>query len=77
MTIISLLNLPLQLPPGSPARVNGDETFVTGLPEWISQCQTYEGGIGSAPGNEAHSAYAFCGLACLCIIGPPAEAIPK
>lgn len=93
MIIISLLNLPIELPAGSPARVNGDETFITNLPEWIARCmykiiyadildllnlgQTYEGGIGGAPTNEAHGAYAFCGLACLCLLGPPAEMIPR
>ncbi|KAF2753885.1 terpenoid cyclases/Protein prenyltransferase [Pseudovirgaria hyperparasitica] len=77
MTIVSLLNLPLELPKGSPARVNGDETFFTGLPEWISRCQSFEGGIGASPGNEAHGAYAFCALACLSLIGAPYEMIPK
>ena len=77
MCIISLLNLPLELPPDSPARVNGNETFMTGLPEWISSCQTYEGGIAGLPQSEAHGGYAFCALACLCILGPPAKTIPK
>ncbi|KAF2136717.1 uncharacterized protein K452DRAFT_237052 [Aplosporella prunicola CBS 121167] len=77
MVIISLLDLPVQLPPDSPARVKGDETFMTGLPEWISLCQTFEGGIGGAPDNEAHGAYAFCALACLCIMGAPHEIINK
>ncbi|KAF2233997.1 terpenoid cyclases/Protein prenyltransferase [Viridothelium virens] len=77
MTIISLLNLPLALPSGSPARVKGDETFLTGLMGWISHCQSFEGGIGAAPGNEAHGGYAFCALACLCIIGEPHETINR
>jgi protein farnesyltransferase subunit beta len=77
MTIISLLNLPLELPVGSPARIKGDETFLTGLPEWVSSIQTYEGGIAASPNNEAHGAYAFCALACLSILGPPSETIPK
>lgn len=71
MTIICLLDLPLGLPADSPAHVHGGETFLTRLPQWISRCQTYEGGIADAPGNEAHGAYAFCGLACLSILGPP------
>ncbi|KAI9688347.1 MAG: CAAX farnesyltransferase (FTase) subunit beta [Bathelium mastoideum] len=75
MTIISLLNLPLELPAGSPARIKGDETFLTGLMDWISRCQSFEGGIGAAPGNEAHGGYAFCALACLCIIGEPHKTI--
>jgi protein farnesyltransferase subunit beta len=77
MTIISLLNLPLELPPDSPARVKGDETFLTNLEDWISRCQTYEGGIAGAPTNEAHGAYAFCALACLAIIDSPAKIVPK
>ena len=77
MTIISLLNLPLELPPNSPARVHGNETFLTNLPEWISSCQTYEGGIAGAPSNEAHGAYAFCALACLSIIDHPGKIIPQ
>ena len=71
MTIICLLDLPLGLPADSPARVRSGETFLTRLPQWISRCQTYEGGLADHPGNEAHGAYAFCGLACLSILGPP------
>lgn len=33
--------------------------------------QTYEGGISGSPGSEAHGAYTFCALACLCLMGPP------
>lgn len=77
MTVISLLDLPLDLPTDSPARVKGDETFLTRLPEWIAACQTYEGGIAGAPTNEAHGAYAFCALACLAILDDPARSIPK
>ncbi|KAE9980711.1 hypothetical protein BLS_008418 [Venturia inaequalis] len=75
MTIISLLNLPMDLPSDSPAKINGDETFLTNLKPWIRRCQTYEGGIGGAPSNEAHGAYAFCALACLSIIEPPSKSI--
>lgn len=77
MTIHTLLNLPLDLPPKSPARVKGDETFVTNLGEWFGSCQTYEGGMGGAPDNEAHGAYAFCSLACLCLLDAPHISIPK
>lgn len=77
LTILSLLNLPVELPKDSPARINGDETFLSSLCEWLSSCQTLEGGIAAAPTNEAHGAYAFCGLACLSIIGPPKETIAK
>ncbi|KAI5301111.1 CAAX farnesyltransferase (FTase) subunit beta, partial [Ascosphaera pollenicola] len=72
MTCLSLLNLPLELPDDCPARTElGFEKFSDGLAEYISRCQTFEGGISGSPGTEAHGAYAFCGLACLSILGPP------
>lgn len=77
LVIISLLNLPLDLPRDSPAKVNGDETFLTNLGEWFGQCQTFEGGIGAAPDNEAHGSYAFCCLAGLSLIDAPHVSIPK
>jgi prenyltransferase beta subunit len=39
--------------------------------------QTFEGGISSRPDAEAHGAYAFCALACLCILGDPHIMIPR
>ncbi|OAT06004.1 protein farnesyltransferase subunit beta [Blastomyces gilchristii SLH14081] len=77
MVIIALLDLPLQLPPDSPARHAGLDTFISGLPEYLSRCQTFEGGISGSPGTEAHGAYAFCALACLCILGDPKEMINR
>ena len=77
MTIISLLNLPLSLPYDSPTDITRQQTFLTNLGEWLGRCQTYEGGIGQAPDNEAHGAYAFCCLACLCIMDAPRISIPK
>ncbi|WPH00268.1 Hypothetical protein R9X50_00309200 [Acrodontium crateriforme] len=77
MTIITILNLPLTLPPDASARSAGMELFTDGLGEWIGRCQTYEGGIAAAPNNEAHGAYAFCGLACLSILDAPHISIPK
>jgi protein farnesyltransferase subunit beta len=77
MTAIVLLNLPLELPPHAPARAAGLQTFTDGLGEWLRRCQTYEGGIGGAPTNEAHGAYAFCALACLSLIDAPHISIPK
>lgn len=77
MTIISLLAIPLELPPNAPARASGFTSFLDGLPEYLSRCQTFEGGVSGAPQTEAHGAYAFCVLACLCILGPPHEIIPK
>lgn len=77
MVIISLLNLPQELPPESPARTAGLQTFTDRLGEWAGRCQTFEGGIAGAPSNEAHGAYAFCALACLSIIDAPHISIPK
>jgi prenyltransferase beta subunit len=39
--------------------------------------QTFEGGISAKPDIEAHGAYAFCALACLCILGDPHVIVPK
>jgi protein farnesyltransferase subunit beta len=77
MTAISLLNLPLELPPDAPARQAGMTSFLDGLGEWVGRCQTYEGGIAGAPANEAHGAYAFCALACLSILDAPHKSIPQ
>jgi protein farnesyltransferase subunit beta len=33
--------------------------------------QTYEGGLGGEPGNEAHGGYTFCGVAALLLLGRP------
>ncbi|PMD21996.1 terpenoid cyclases/Protein prenyltransferase [Hyaloscypha hepaticicola] len=75
--IITLLDLPLELPRDSPAWTNEGATLLTGLAEWIGRCQTFEGGFSGLPDAEAHGAYAFCGLACLCILGDPHVMIPK
>ncbi|PSN60944.1 terpenoid cyclases/Protein prenyltransferase [Corynespora cassiicola Philippines] len=75
LVALSLLNIPLELPPDAPARQHGLTNFLDGLGDWVSRCQTYEGGISAAPGNEAHGAYAFCGLGCLSIMGPPDQTL--
>lgn len=77
LVVLSLLNLPLDLPPDAPTRQNGFTSFTDGLGAWITTCQSWDGGISAAPGNEAHGAYAFCGLGCLSILGPPTETLPK
>lgn len=77
LVVISLMNLPISLPLESPARSAGLETFFDGLGEYISRCQTYEGGIGSSPGSEAHGAYAFCAIACLCLLDAPHKSLNK
>lgn len=76
MTIITFLNLPLDLPSEAPARRSGLTSFTDRLGEWVGRCQTYEGGIAGAPTNEAHGAYAFCALACLSILDQPRKSIP-
>ena len=39
MTIISLLAIPLELPPYAPARASGLTSFLDGLPEYLSRCK--------------------------------------
>jgi protein farnesyltransferase subunit beta len=56
LVILSLLNLPMELPHDAPSRAAGFMTFNDGVGEYISRCQTYEGGISGTPGNEAHGA---------------------
>ncbi|KAE9370437.1 terpenoid cyclases/Protein prenyltransferase [Stipitochalara longipes BDJ] len=75
--IITLLDLPLELPHDSPAWSGEGTTLLTGLAEWVRRCQTFEGGFSGLPDVEAHGAYAFCALACLCILGDPHVMIPK
>jgi len=40
-----------------------------GVAEYIASCQTYEGGIGGEPDNEAHGGYSFCGYAAMLLTG--------
>ncbi|KAH7312357.1 terpenoid cylases/protein prenyltransferase alpha-alpha toroid [Stachybotrys elegans] len=75
--IISLLNLPLELSPDSPACAAGHSGLFSGLGEWVGRCQTYEGGVSAFPGVEAHGAYAFCALGCLSIIDSPHRSIQR
>ncbi|KAL6074687.1 Protein farnesyltransferase subunit beta [Balamuthia mandrillaris] len=42
--------------------------LIQGTAEYIKRCQTYEGGIGGCPGNEAHGGYAYCGVSALSIL---------
>jgi protein farnesyltransferase subunit beta len=46
-----------------------EEELFKGTPEWIAECQTYEGGFGGAPFLEAHGGYSFCAIAALAILG--------
>lgn len=78
MVIVSLLNLPLDLTPESAAwRPDGTANLLTGLPEYVRRCQTFEGGISGQPYAEAHGAYAFCALACLALLDHPRRIIPR
>ncbi|TQS35458.1 hypothetical protein Golomagni_04121 [Golovinomyces magnicellulatus] len=77
VVIIALLNLPIDLERESPLWSRDGMSLLTGLPEWISRCQTFEGGIAARPDAEAHGAYTFCALACLCMLGDPHEIIPR
>ncbi|CAJ1410614.1 unnamed protein product [Effrenium voratum] len=45
------------------------DELLEGVPEYISRCQTWEGGIAGEEGLEAHGGYSYCGLAALCIAG--------
>jgi protein farnesyltransferase subunit beta len=40
-----------------------------GVGDYLSRCQTYEGGLGAEPGAEAHGGYTFCGLAAALLAG--------
>ncbi|GBF91692.1 farnesyltransferase subunit beta [Raphidocelis subcapitata] len=40
-----------------------------GAVDYLKRCQTYEGGLGGCPGNEAHGGYTYCGAAALALLG--------
>ncbi|XP_061348573.1 protein farnesyltransferase subunit beta isoform X2 [Gastrolobium bilobum] len=46
-----------------------DNELIQNVGDYISSCQTYEGGIAGEPGSEAHGGYTFCGLAAMILIG--------
>ncbi|RYP92866.1 hypothetical protein DL770_001037 [Monosporascus sp. CRB-9-2] len=75
--IITLLNLPLDLSPDSPAWTSDKPNLFTGLADYVGRCQTFEGGISGKPDAEAHGAYAFCALACLAILDAPYRIFPS
>ena len=43
--------------------------LIDGVGHFLLSCQSYEGGFGGEPGNEAHGGYNFCALAGLLILG--------
>ncbi|OWB55417.1 hypothetical protein B5S28_g1289 [[Candida] boidinii] len=49
------------------------DELVENTAEWLGKCQTYEGGFGGVPFDEAHGGYSFCAVAGLCILGEPKE----
>lgn len=44
------------------------DELTAGVVDFVVSCQSYEGGFGAEPGNEAHGGYAFCGVATLAIL---------
>ena len=44
------------------------DELTRGVAEFVQRCQTYEGGFGGEPGNEAHGGYNYCALATLLIL---------
>ncbi|ODV98544.1 hypothetical protein PACTADRAFT_184864 [Pachysolen tannophilus NRRL Y-2460] len=44
---------------------------------WLSSCQTFEGGFAGTPQDEAHGGYTFCAVASFCILGEPSMILPK
>lgn len=46
-----------------------EEKLFRSTVDWIVLCQTYEGGMGGVPYQEAHGGYTFCGIAALALLG--------
>ena len=67
----TLLSSPLPLPPlpASSSTSFHSKELTEGVADYLLKCQTYEGGFGGEPGNEAHGGYNFCTLAGLLILG--------
>ncbi|OQV23888.1 Protein farnesyltransferase subunit beta [Hypsibius exemplaris] len=42
-------------------------------PDWLSDCQTYEGGFGAIPGAEAHGGYTYCSFTALYLLNKPTQ----
>ena len=49
--------------------INCETELCEGVADYLLACQTYEGGFGGEPFNEAHGGYNFCALAALLILG--------
>jgi protein farnesyltransferase subunit beta len=50
--------------------------LIEGVAEYVVRCQTYEGGFGGEPHNEAHGGYNFCALATLFILNEVDRSTP-
>uniref|UniRef100_A0A1I8AJ98 Protein farnesyltransferase subunit beta n=1 Tax=Steinernema glaseri TaxID=37863 RepID=A0A1I8AJ98_9BILA len=46
-----------------------DDEIASNTADWITTCQTYEGGFGSGSSCEAHGGYTFCAMASLALLG--------
>ena len=46
-----------------------NDPLTKGVVENIKNCQTFEGGLGPEPYNEAHGGYTYCGVATLVLLG--------
>lgn len=53
-----------------------DELFLQ-TRQWITSCQTYEGGFAGVPGAEAHGGYTFCAVGALFLLRSVSEAGPE
>lgn len=51
--------------------------LVKGTAEWISKCQTFEGGFSGVPDSEAHGGYGYCAVASLCLLGEPKKMLQE
>ncbi|KAI1155144.1 terpenoid cyclases/Protein prenyltransferase [Nemania diffusa] len=77
VVLITLLQLPLEMALDSSPSESGLGNFFSGLTDYVSRCQTFEGGISATPNAEAHGAYAFCALGCLAILDAPHRSFPR
>lgn len=48
--------------------------LTAGVADYLLSCQTYEGGFGGEPGQEAHGGYVFCAFAALVVLGRAGDA---
>lgn len=46
-----------------------DSQLMENVDVYIKRCQSFEGGIGGSPFNEAHGGYTYCGVAGAALLG--------